>query len=311
MAKYWGGWWSGRPPAFRGRYIFDTARGVGRMRAWPRKRGPPTNPITQQWNLWFKVANYLAKYASSYDISRAKELTEGTKLYPRDIILSAMRGRLFWFTDEDGNKWYPYMALIDISESIDVLAKAVGDVLVRGQKFWGAPPPGNEGDRLTYHPGSTPDWQPAGGGGAGGFAGCLVHRSSVYSVPRMTWTTLPWQVEHYDTDGFFTNPPSATRMTIPSGFDWCRLTVNIGWAGSGIGYRHVILWRNGAVFPGGGIITLIPTSWGCQMNLSSAVTPCVAGDYFEVRVFHNGPANLNVEASSEGTFFNLQAFAAP
>lgn len=308
MAKLSGEWWSGRKPAFRGRFLVYVARGVRCIRAWPRKRGPPTNPITLWWNDWFAQANYLAKYASSYDITRAKELTEGTKLYPRDIILSAMRGRLFWWVDEDGNKWLPYMAKIDISESLDVLAKTVGDVMVRGLSLWGAPPPGDEGDRLTYHPDAPPTWAPVGGGGGGFAGGALVTRTGNQSIPRLTFQTMAWQAEAYDTDGLFTDPPSNSRFTIPSGFTWCRLSCGIRWATSTTGYRKVLFIKNGAAAAGSAVVTNIPTGYGTMQTLVGPILPCVAGDYFEAQVYHNHSSALNVLPNSNGTWFSIQLF---
>jgi hypothetical protein len=154
-----------RLPSFTGRVMVDTVRGVLRVRKWPRKRGKPTNPTTLWWNDWFRQANFLAKYADAMSMRRAIEMTEGTPLYPRDVLLSAMRGRLYSWVDDTGWKWYPVAAQRDISESLDVLAQAIGSVLVRATDRWRAPPAGVVGDVLTYQGAVAPPvWTGAPGG---------------------------------------------------------------------------------------------------------------------------------------------------
>lgn len=147
--------------------MIDTVRGVLRVRKWPKKRGTPKSPLQRWWNDWFRQANLLAKYADGMTQARAIALTKGTGLYPRDIILKAMRGRLYIFHDENGKVWYPMAAIQDISDSLDVLAQNIGSVLVRATDRWRAPPTGNVNDVLTYKGGAAPPiWQaPATAGG--------------------------------------------------------------------------------------------------------------------------------------------------
>lgn len=70
--------------------MVDTVRGRLRVRKWPRKRGTPKSPLVRQWNDWFRDANYLAKRAPGHAQNAAIELTKGTGLYPRDLMLRAM-----------------------------------------------------------------------------------------------------------------------------------------------------------------------------------------------------------------------------
>lgn len=147
--------------------MIDTVRGVLRVRKWPKKRGTPKSPLQRWWNDWFRQANLLAKYADSMTQARAIALTKGTGLYPRDIILKAMRGRLYYFRDETGKVWYPMAAVTDISETLDILAQDIGSVLVRAVDRWRAPPVASVNDVLTYKGlVDPPVWQaPSGGGG--------------------------------------------------------------------------------------------------------------------------------------------------
>lgn len=159
----------GRPrgPTYRGRIMIDSFRGVLRIRKWPKKRGPPRSARQAFWVDWFRQANRLAKYVDGMSMARAIAMTKGSGLYPRDVLLMAMRGRLYNWTTPDGWRWYSMAAIADISESLDVLAQTVGSVLVRAADRWRPPAAGILGDVLTNKgPGNAPEWQaPAGPGG--------------------------------------------------------------------------------------------------------------------------------------------------
>jgi len=157
---------SQRLPAYAGRLVVDTVRGVMRVRKWPRKRGTPTSAAQLFWIDWFRQANLLAKYADAASMRAAIELTKGSRWYPRDILLMAMRGRLLWLTDTTGWKWYPMAAIQDLSDSLDILSQTVGKLLVRATDRWRAAVEGSPGDVLTQGPaGQPPSFQPSAGAG--------------------------------------------------------------------------------------------------------------------------------------------------
>ena len=149
--------------------MVDTVRGVLRVRKWPKRRGRPMSSVQRFWVDWFRQANVLAKYASAMDQRAAIEASKNSGFYPRDIILKAMRGRLYWWTTPDGWKWYPMAAVTDISEALDVVTQRVGSLLVRAGDRWRDAAPGNSGDILTHQGDDAPPaWSPGGGGGGGG-----------------------------------------------------------------------------------------------------------------------------------------------
>ncbi len=309
MAKLLGDFFGGRRPGFTGRLIVDNYRGVRRVRAWPKKRGKVKSPLQQFWVDWFKTANFLAKYASSSDIRRAKELTQGTAWYPRDILIRAMRGRLFYWTDETGKTFYPVAALSDISDTLDVLAQEIGNILVRAADRWRAPADGAEADVLTYHPLAPPDWQPIPVAPPAPIATALMTRTGALSVPRITAFPMQWQTADEDTDGFIDFGVSNQRFTIPAGFAWCRLTCGIIWQGGGVGYRRLNFSKNGAAFAGAGMNHHPVVTFGNMQALTSALVPCVEGDYFEAVVNHNHSTTWTVNSNNDITFFGIQAFA--
>ncbi len=111
-----------RLASHRGRTITYTHRGILVTQKWPRKRGTPTSAKQLWWIDWFTQANKLAKYADPMSQVRAIDMTKGTGLYPRDVLLKAMRGRLHWWADETGWKWFPMAATQAVSNSLDTVA---------------------------------------------------------------------------------------------------------------------------------------------------------------------------------------------
>ncbi len=154
-------------PSFRNVMMVDVVKGQLRVRKWPKKRGKAKSALQQYWIDWFTQANLLAKYADAASHSRAIEITRKSGLYPRDVLLAAMRGRLYQWNSPDGWRWFPVAAIDDISESLDVLAQTIGSVLVRATDRWRAPPVGILGDVLTNQgPAASPIWfAPSAGGG--------------------------------------------------------------------------------------------------------------------------------------------------
>ncbi|HDZ44101.1 MAG TPA: hypothetical protein ENH80_09185 [Phycisphaerae bacterium] len=290
--------------------MVDTVRGTLRVRKWPKKYGKARSALQAWWIDWFKQANKLAKYADGMAQARAIEMTKGTGLYPRDVMLSAMRGRLYVWADNTGKKYYPMAAVQDISDSLDVLAQTVGSVLVRAVDRWRAPDPGNPGDVLTYQGSSAPaDWQPAAGGG-GFLGGALVGKSANQNIAAWGNAAITFQAESYDTAAIY-NPAAPTRLTVPVGFDLVRLTTNM-YANAGSG--QVVLTRifkNGAELPGGcHVATPATASAVVQHNgLTSPVT-VIPGDYFEVNVYNGTGSTRVIQGMVNRTWFAMELLSA-
>lgn len=77
-------------PRIKAKVMVDTFRGSTRIRAWPKPRGTPTDPYVRELNRWFTEANALAKKADPAIQKIAIEMSKGTGLYPRDLMLRAM-----------------------------------------------------------------------------------------------------------------------------------------------------------------------------------------------------------------------------
>lgn len=86
----------------------------------------------------------------------------------RDIAIASMRGTLWSYATTEGFVRYPMQAYSKISESLDVLTRVPGAILIRGNLLWTYVTPGaTDGLVLTWNdPAQTAEWAtpPAGGG---------------------------------------------------------------------------------------------------------------------------------------------------
>lgn len=158
-----------KPPSYARKVVVRVSAGTAIIQAWPRKRGRPRNPITIEQNLRFKEANILAKYAPSDDQWMAIEVAKNGPLYPRDLLMSAMFGRLFETITVDGRKMVSMAVIEDISADLDLLGSNMqGSVLIRTETLWTGLPPGTLGQVLNSGgPSANPFWGSGGGGGGG------------------------------------------------------------------------------------------------------------------------------------------------
>ncbi len=294
-----------RSESLRGRFMVDTVRGVLRVRKWPKKRGTPTSESQLWWIDWFRQANKLCKYIDAASMRRAIELTAGTGKYPRDIILQAMRGRLYVWTDENGKVWYPMAGVQDISDTLDILAQGAGSLLVRWADRWRDVAPGSPGDVLTHQAADAPpEWVvPSGGGGYLG--GALVKKSANQSIPNAVGTYLTFDQEEYDTHAIHDNVTNNSRLTVPADVTRVQLTANVYWDTNSTGYRVLTIHKNGTFYQGNPQTRSRPVS-GTQhaVNIQSPVLEVSPGDYFEAKVTHTGGGALNLRTGSN-TWFSM------
>lgn len=288
--------------------MIDTVRGTLRVRKWPKKRGTPTSPKQLFWIDWFRQANLLAKYADGMSQARAIQMSEGWPLYPRDILLKAMRGWLYDFTDTTGWRWFSMAAIGSVSESLDALAQTVGSVLVRSTDRWRAVVPGAIGDRLTYQGDTAPPTWEAVVPSAPPLEGALVTRAAFQAIPNNANTIVIWDVEQYDDDDIHDQVTNPARLTVPTDWTRVRLTAGTQWQNVAGGARSVTIWKNGAFFPGQ------PASIKGAVGVAgdAITTPAVdvvAGDYFEMIVWHNQGAAVALAGGASTTFFAMERIA--
>lgn len=161
MAKLLGLPKKGKNPTFQKGVTLQVKSGQLIAQKWPKKRGKPKSPVTREQNEWFRQANMLAKYAPGSDQWMAIEVAKGGPMYPRDLMMSAMAGRLYGKIIIDGEEYLPMAVREDVSSDLDFLAgKLVGTVIVRGPNLWQALIPSPAGLVMTSNGvGNVPSWQ--------------------------------------------------------------------------------------------------------------------------------------------------------
>lgn len=171
MAKLTGRTGSGKGLALRGKLQITVKRGQLIAAGWPRKRGKPKSAKTREQNEWFRQANLLAKYADGDAQWMAIEITKNGPLYPRDIMMSAMKGRLFEVLIIDGQEFTAVAVRDDVSHDLDLLAgTALGTLMFRGPELWQSLVPGTLGQVITSNgPTALPTYQPPGGAAAASY----------------------------------------------------------------------------------------------------------------------------------------------
>ncbi len=175
--------------------------------------------------------------------------------------------------------------------------------------------------RLLYGDGTNvvavaPDFASVGGGGGGGggggfpvFKGALLKRNTNLAIADATQTTLGWESEVYDTDGFADPGVQPTRLTVPigKGITKVQMLSGVQWGASASGDRWVEIHKNGAQVDGlPGYLGTVDTATSSRIALASAPIDVVDGDYFECLVWQNSGGSLDVEADAQ-TWFALVA----
>ena len=115
------------------------------------------------------------------------------------------------------------------------------------------------------------------------FRGALARKTMDQPVPALIWTAIQFDTVGYDTDAFHATGAS-TRLTVPAGVTRVALTANIRFEGGAANWTAVIR-RNGGEIAGGGAASGASGFADGQLNLSGAVVPVAAGDWFDVAVF--------------------------
>ena len=128
-------------------------------------------------------------------------------------------------------------------------------------------------------------------GGTSSFVGCSLTNSTAPTISNDTDTTLAFDGESYDTNGFHDNSTNNSRITIPSGKGGKYLfTANFRWSNSATGRRIVYLKKNGSTIIGAFETSVNSTTYpSLQVNV---VANAVATDFFTLVVYQTSGGNL-------------------
>ena len=137
------------------------------------------------------------------------------------------------------------------------------------------------------------------------FSGTFVYNSTDQSIANSTNTTLTWNTESFDVDGYHSTATNTSRFTIPTGkTGYFLFTANIGWSNNSTGIRQVFFLKNGTPIA---TIESTTSSPGFVEQSPSITVSLSAADYLEIRVWQNSGTTENVRNASSASITYLGA----
>jgi len=139
---------------------------------WPKKR--PYAPTARQLLARQTFAETVAfiKNPDEEDMKQAVDLSKGTSLLWRDVLMMAANGTLFTVKDAAGNTYFGARTVSQtIQNLLDGISDEPGTILGRTASGWQVLLPATQGFVLTSQgAGNSPLWAPPASGGGGGGA---------------------------------------------------------------------------------------------------------------------------------------------
>jgi hypothetical protein len=148
-------------------------------------------------------------------------------------------------------------------------------------------------DRVLMHDGAA--WVRIAHGSASGRTGCRLRRAANQSITTATDTTVTWDTEDQDTDGFIT--VSSDTITIPSGLDGVyAMTAYVVWAATPGATSNVRFEFAGTT---GDFRTSVGAS-SVAFQAQTVAVPCwalSATNTVKLRVYQATGASINITAA--------------
>jgi hypothetical protein len=144
--------------------------------------------------------------------------------------------------------------------------------------------------------------------GAAAFVGAKVYKSASQSIPNATWTTLTFNSESFDTDGFHDTSSNTSRMTIPSGKGGKYLVQwQAVWDPNATGSRNTKITLNGGTDVAYGTWSMALTGAGSStIHANTAVLSLSVADYIEIQIGQESGGNLNANGgANDGNTFSI------
>lgn len=137
------------------------------------------------------------------------------------------------------------------------------------------------------------------------FIGARAYAASTQSIPNTTWTSLLFDTEEYDSDGFHSTSSNTSRFTVPAGFGGKYFfTATTAWAANSTGSRYVAWAKNGTRNLHLQQIAQNVTGFDRAVNDTMLLIP---GDYIEVMVYQDSGGAINQVASVSASLTKLDS----
>jgi hypothetical protein len=131
------------------------------------------------------------------------------------------------------------------------------------------------------------------------FVGCQVYRTTNLSTSNGTTTSITYDSEVLDTDGFHSTVTNTDRLTVPTGKGGKYLiNAQISWAGNTTGARELRLHKFTPSETTACIVGNYPSNASAFLQQLTWIQDLTAGDYLVVKVEQASGGSLNVTGSA-------------
>jgi hypothetical protein len=159
---------------------------------------------------------------------------------------------------------------------------------------------GSTGNVLTVA-GGVPTWAAPAAGSA--FSGCSLYMSANLVVANITLTTVNFDSEDFDVDGYHSTSSNTSRITIPSGkTGYFSISTSAVWQDGNNYYLESWLYKNGSLFS-----MLGGDDAGIYKNVlaNTKIVYAVPTDYFELKVKQQNGGDRDLLGGTDDTFFSI------
>lgn len=140
------------------------------------------------------------------------------------------------------------------------------------------------------------------------YAGVLVYRTAVQSIPNNTDTNITWDAESYDTNEIHSLVTNPERLTVPASITKIKLHGQITYDVSAVGERLLYITKNGVTTYTGHAISKWDPNISVYHQIHSPVITVVGGDYFALRTRQASGGALDAMPGTTGslTWFAME-----
>lgn len=139
--------------------------------------------------------------------------------------------------------------------------------------------------------------------------GALVRKAADQTTANYTTSTVvAWDQEAYDTDSIHDNVTNNSRLTVPSGASYVRVSANLSLSSvTADVWCALFIRKGGAGFDGRGLAYTEVGFTTVGLNCSTAVVAVSPGDYFEVALQVETDTSITVDAAQ--SWFAMEVIA--
>lgn len=140
----------------------------------------------------------------------------------------------------------------------------------------------------------------------GNFRGCLAANIDAQTISATTDTVIAWDAETYDTDTIHDTSTNNSRLTVPTGVSYVRISGQVDWFYTAAGTRAIQIIKNGSSsYPGIARSSMLPDNAGDFQRVNSPILAVSATNYFELSVYQTSGGNLDIASSGYNNWFAM------